>query len=104
MFWTVAPSAMMSNTAIAMPTSPAQASARVPATVSRAYLTEVPIAARPVRNTSDVTPRRSADVYVCPSAAAPAPQVNRPARSAIAPVESVAPDGYASYDPSNARR
>src|SRR5437764_8956777 len=92
-FCTLAPNAMRSKTAIARPTSPAQASARAPATVSRTYLTEVPIAASPVRNTSDETPRRSADVYDGPSAAAPAPHVRRPARDASAPVEGVAPEG-----------
>src|SRR5213076_2206496 len=51
MFWTLAPNAIRSNTAIATPTSPAQASAVVPARVSRTYLTEVPNANRLVRNT-----------------------------------------------------
>src|SRR2546426_433547 len=59
MFWTLAPNAIRSNTAIATPTSPAQASTVVPARVSRTYFTEVPNANRLVRNTSDVSPSRS---------------------------------------------
>ncbi|PYO30991.1 MAG: hypothetical protein DMD51_00100 [Gemmatimonadetes bacterium] len=88
MFCTPTPNAIRSKTAIATPTSPAQASTVVPASVSRTYLTEVPNAKRLVRNTSDERPSRSVARTRAPAvsrAAAPNPQDSRPARRARAP-------------------
>src|SRR2546427_884648 len=60
MFCTLTPSAMMSNTAIASPASPAQASdVALPPSPWRAYLADAPSAITPVRNTRDDTPNRS---------------------------------------------
>src|SRR3989442_11062276 len=83
MFCTLTPSAMMSNTAIARPASPAQASdVALPPSPWRAYLADAPRAITPVRNTSDDTPNRSAaESDASPSPCAPTPQSNHPTRS-----------------------
>src|SRR5204862_8276802 len=102
MFWTLAPNAIRSNTAIATPTSPAQASAVVPERVSRTYLTDVPRANRLVRNTSDVRPTRSVARTRAPvvsRAAAPNPQESRPARRARAPDATALPSEKCRYPP-----
>src|SRR2546425_353282 len=106
MFCMLAPNAIRSKTAIATPTSPAQASAFAPASVSRTYLTEVPKAKRLVRNTSDERPSRSVARTRAPvvsRAAAPNPQDSRPARRARAPDATALPPEKCWYPPSTER-
>src|SRR5256712_1693027 len=106
MFCTLAPNAIRSKTAIATPTSPAQASTFAPAPVSRTYLTEVPKAKRLVRNTSDERPSRSVARTRAPvvsRAAAPTPQDSRPARRARAPDATALPPEKCWYPPSTER-